>query len=558
VLKKNTAGVLVFNLPGLTMLGSGTRVYKNTIVNNNVPNFGSGTVGQVPPGTGIIVVANDVVEVFKNFIKDHKTVAIAVSSYNIVDDDTGDEDYDPYAETIYIYKNEYENNAYAPNDGSDAKDQLGFIVGSAYAGKPPDILNLKDDDPDKLVEGEVPAALEICVQEDQKGIKWGEYNFYESFVLMGDAEVTKEPAKKISPPHDCTHDKLPKVVIPDAPAPPSPEVAAACAGDPSEAYLFDCSELSGFGLFADNDPREPGPGGLPYDLTNPLFSDYTQKYRSVFVPDGETVPYDADDVLDLPVGTILAKSFAFARDLRDADKGEDLIETRLLIHRPEGWVGLPYIWRANESEAELAIIGGSEDVSWIHSDGEERSITYRVPNVNMCDRCHFDGPIGPKVRLLNRDYDYEGGTANQVDEWEAAGILTGVPADPGAWPYVPFPFDEADGSLEERARGYLETNCAHCHTEGGAAENTGLLFDHDRPLDATYGLCKTPVAAGQQATGGNLFDIVPGDADGSIVIYRMDSVDPNVTMPELAKTIVHDEGLALVADWIDSLEGDCL
>jgi uncharacterized repeat protein (TIGR03806 family) len=346
------------------------------------------------------------------------------------------------------------------------------------------------------------------------------------------------------------------VVIPDPPAPPSPEEVAACTGGSPDAYLADCSELSGYGLFADDDPREPGPGGLPYDLTNPLFSDYAVKYRSVFLPDEATVPYDADSVLDFPVGTIIAKSFAFARDLTDAGKGEDLIETRLLIHRPEGWVGLPYIWRDNESEADLALIGGAQTVSWIHSDGMERSTTYRVPNANQCDRCHFEGPIGPKVRLMNREFDYEGGPANQIDEWEVSGVLTGVPADPGTWPRIPFPDDEGDGTLEERAKGYLETNCAHCHNEDGAARNTGLFFEWDRPLDSTYGVCKSPVAAGQEATGGNLYDIVPGAADQSIVVYRMDSIDPNVTMPELAKSLVHDEGVALVADWIDSLPAD--
>ncbi len=229
-----------------------------------------------------------------------------------------------------------------------------------------------------------------------------------------------------------------------------------------------------------------------------------------------------------------------------------MIETRLLIHREEGWVGLPYIWNGQETEAFLSVIGGVFDVSWIHTDGEERSTTYRVPNANQCDRCHFEGPIGPKVRLLNRDFEYDGGTANQIDEWEAAGILTGVP-DASEWPRIPFPFEEADGSLEERARGYLETNCDHCHNIDGSAANTGLFYGYDQAVDATYGVCKTPVAAGEEATGGRTHDLVPGSADDSIMVYRMDSTDPNVTMPEIAKTVVHDEGVALVADWIDSL-----
>jgi parallel beta-helix repeat protein len=552
VVKGNTAGILVFNLPGLTMLGSGTRVYKNKIVKNNILNFGSGTVGEVPPGTGIIVLANDEVQIFKNEIRKNKTVAIALASYNIIDDDPGDEDYDAYSETLFIYDNEYDKNGTDP----DQTEVLGFVVNSAYGGKPPTIVNLKDDDPDKLVEGEVPAELEICVQEDQKGVKWGEYNLYESLLDPMSAVVTKEPARKIGPPHDCTHPKLPKVVIPDAPAPPSPAVAAACAGGSPDAYLADCPRLSDYGLFADDDPRVPVAGGLPYDLTSPLFSDYANKYRAIFVPEGETIPYDADSVLDLPVGTILAKSFAFARDLNDADKGEDLIETRLLIHRPEGWKGLPYIWNAQETEAYLSVIGGVEEVAWTHTDESEIAIDYRIPNVNMCDRCHFDGPIGPKVRTLNRMLDYGDHTANQIDQWTAAGILTGAP-DAGSRPYVPFPLDEGDGTLEERAKGYLEANCAHCHNEDGAARNTGMYLVWDAPLDTTYGLCKRTVAAGQEASGGFTYDIVPGNSYESILVYRLEALQPNVAMPELAKTLLHDEGIDLVAEWVDQLPGTC-
>ena len=74
-----------------------------------------------------------------------------------------------------------------------------------------------------------------------------------------------------------------------------------------------------------------------------------------------------------------------------------------------------------------------------------------------------------------------------------------------------------------RARGYIESNCAHCHNPDGSAENTGLYLEYDRPRDVVYGICKPPVAAGLEATGGLEYDIVPGQPDQSIFVYRMES-----------------------------------
>ena len=71
-----------------------------------------------------------------------------------------------------------------------------------------------------------------------------------------------------------------------------------------------------------------------------------------------------------------------------------------------------------------------------------------------------------------------------------------------------------------------------------------------------YGICKRPIAAGSGA-GGLLWDIDPGDPDLSITVFRMASEQPAVMMPELSRTIAHDPGVALVADWIATLEGDC-
>ena len=49
--------------------------------------------------------------------------------------------------------------------------------------------------------------------------------------------------------------------------------------------------------------------------------------------------------------------------------------------------------------------------------------------------------------------------------------------------------------------------------------------------------------------------VVPGDPDASIMVYRMSSIVPGVMMPQIGRTVVDVQGVALVADWIGSLDG---
>jgi hypothetical protein len=58
--------------------------------------------------------------------------------------------------------------------------------------------------------------------------------------------------------------------------------------------------------------------------------------------------------------------------------------------------------------------------------------------------------------------------------------------------------------------------------------------------------CKRPVAAGR-GSGGRDFAIAPGEPDASILVYRMESTDPGIAMPELGRATVHAEGRRTVA-----------
>jgi len=299
------------------------------------------------------------------------------------------------------------------------------------------------------------------------------------------------------------------------------------------------AHLSDYGLFSDLKARTPGVRVFAYTLETPLFSDYAEKQRYLYVPAGAKAGYAADTALDLPVGAALIKTFGYRQNGAFRP-----LETRLLLHRAGGWVAIPYVWNADGSDADLKRAGTRIPVTFIDPSGQSRQISYAVPNQNQCKDCHaLSGaitPIGVKARYLNH--------GGQLQALVAEGMLDRAPADA---PRVAR-WDDAKAPLDARARAYLEINCAHCHNPAGAASNSGLFLDWQQPDPIARGLLKRPVAAGR-GSGNRDFDIAPGEADASILIYRMESTDPGIAMPELGRATVHSEGVAMLRKWIDGM-----
>ncbi len=303
---------------------------------------------------------------------------------------------------------------------------------------------------------------------------------------------------------------------------------------------------------------EPNDRVLPYDLNSPLFTDYAHKARFVWMPEGTSATYTPDGVLDFPNKTVLIKNFYYPHDETDAAKGNNRIETRLLINRGTQWEAATYVWNAEQTDADLDVVGDVRDVSWVNNDGEAQTINYIIPNRNQCKSCHLDGktqvPIGPKVRNLNKPYAYSDGIMNQLEKWAAVGYLTGYEAE-ASHPKVAVWDDASSGSVQDRAMAYLDANCAHCHNPNGSANTSGLFLTADAKLDMALGIYKATVSAGG-GTGGHTYSIVPGNPEESILVYRMKSTDPGAMMPELGRGLVHKEGVALISEWIKNMEVD--
>ena len=293
--------------------------------------------------------------------------------------------------------------------------------------------------------------------------------------------------------------------------------------------------LSDYRFFANMQAQQPIPRVYPYELNTPLYSDGADKLRFIYVPGGQNIGTNGDGLLEFPVGSAIIKTFAFGEG---ADR--KLVETRVLLHRAEGWVALPYRWNEEQTDATLALAGAR--IPMTRPDGS--AISYRIPNKNQCKTCHsMDGqviPIGPKVRNLSPEF------------LGLAGLFGVTPVATQPLPFWSGKPGMNVAQTQALARAYLDVNCAHCHQPGGSASNSGLDLRWEQDDPHAIGIRKPPVAAGR-GSGGHKVSILPGDPDTSILLYRMQSTEPGVAMPELGKETVDPEGVEVIRAWIKEM-----
>ncbi len=276
------------------------------------------------------------------------------------------------------------------------------------------------------------------------------------------------------------------------------------------------------------------------------------------MPEGVSCTYGPDGEIEYPVGAALIITVGFLNDLRDPEQGEQIVETRLWKLRPDGWVGAQYAWNEDTTEARLALAGEQTRVSWLHTSGEQRSHKVRIPNRNQCLQCHKIGdkliPLGPiRARYLNRPFAYEHGVQNQLEHWVEAGYLKDLPDEPQREPGIAVWNDPSTGDLDARARAYLDMNCSSCHQKGGIGFTSGLDLRYDQREPVKFGVFKAPVAAGRGAGTGE-FVIEPGHPERSILLFRLKSTDPGIRMPVVGRSLAHDEGVALIEQWIAEMD----
>lgn len=292
----------------------------------------------------------------------------------------------------------------------------------------------------------------------------------------------------------------------------------------------------------------PIESAFQYEVRSPLFSDYAHKQRFIILPDGTQMGYQAEGPFDFPEGTILVKSFYYPTDFAHPGDAIQLMETRLMILQNDKWHAASYAWQADQTDARLAIGGSGQTARWMDNSGKIQTLNYAIPNANQCTNCHINNgvvkPLGITARQLNHNGAFQ--------QLHAAGLISGMPIHDKI-PSMPDYRDPSTGTLDERARAYLDVNCAHCHRPEGPANSSGLFLQYTAQDMHQLGVMKTPVAAGR-GSGGKKYNIVPGKPKASILLNRMVSDDPGVRMPELGRQLPHEEGIVLIRDWIKSLK----
>jgi uncharacterized repeat protein (TIGR03806 family) len=298
------------------------------------------------------------------------------------------------------------------------------------------------------------------------------------------------------------------------------------------------------------DPSKPAPGLIPYSVRSPLWSDAAEKHRFVRIPDGgkikvldcatnqdgcngDTVNGD-DGHWEVPIGSVLVKNFSI--------EGK-IIETRLIMRRSATkWLFYGYEWNAALTEATLL----PDD-----NLGKDRPVgsgtqVWHYPGRGQCPQCHTPGggfSLGPSTPQMNSDFPYADGMMNQVEKFKALGLFETAPKAMTGYP------DPAGAdSLEDRARSYLQTNCAICHRPSG--EYSGMDMRWGKPIDAMK-ICDP---SERDAELVKKYRVVPGKPEDSTMSFRMHAMGgDNIRMPKIGSNLVDPKGTELIDAWIEGL-----
>ncbi|HEY3700159.1 MAG TPA: PQQ-dependent sugar dehydrogenase [Spongiibacteraceae bacterium] len=312
------------------------------------------------------------------------------------------------------------------------------------------------------------------------------------------------------------------------------------------------TKLSATGLFSSLTPLQAVPGLIEYEVNVPLWSDGATKRRWLALPNGGKITFSADTAWQLPIGSVVVKHFAIALDQRQPTQLHNL-ETRVLIHESSGWAGYTYRWNAQQTNADLITGGATATLQFIDSNGVAFTRDYDYPSSAQCHGCHTDVAgflLGVRTRQLNRNFNYGSVIDNQLRSFNHVALFAtdiGNASNYGA----AVALDNNAASIAQRARDYLDANCAQCHQSGGP---TGVALDlrADTNDSAMHALDIAP-SAGDLGIA-NAMLIARGDKARSILWQRLRAADvASGRMPPLASHAIDEAAVAVVGQWIDSL-----
>jgi uncharacterized repeat protein (TIGR03806 family) len=330
------------------------------------------------------------------------------------------------------------------------------------------------------------------------------------------------------------------------------------------------NKLSDYKFFeGDLKDQKPALDVLPFEPASALFTDYAHKKRFVWMPKGKKATYNSDNtILELPVGAALIKTFYYENVQNVTPVGATrIIETRVMIRKSDGWIFADYVWNEDQTEAYFNIAGSETSITWKNTENIIKSAPhYRIPSHEQCVICHKSSklvggvlqtkfiPIGIKPQNLNFNYNYGTSSKNQLSKWIEQGYLQNNFTLPTAANTV-VNYNDTSKSLEDRARSYVDSNCSHCHADERHCDYRPMRFAYNETKNnrTNMGVCVN--TSDMQDFPEALSAIVtPGSIDRSMLYYRLNTIDASYRMPLHGRTIIHEEGIALIEAWINSLE----
>jgi uncharacterized repeat protein (TIGR03806 family) len=333
-------------------------------------------------------------------------------------------------------------------------------------------------------------------------------------------------------------------------------------------------KLSETGLFDSVKDLKPAPGLIPYSVNSQLWADHTTKERYLALPgtskiefEGVLYPHFKPELYPngwrFPDGTVIVKTF-FLEMERGNPASKRRLETRILHYEQlagteeygdQYWQGYTYVWNDQQTEATLLDAGGLDRAFTIvdqKAPGGAVKQTWRFPSRAECTLCHTMAAkyvLGINTWQMNKDHDYGDVKANQLRTFEHLGLFTKpLPLPTEKLPRLVDHEDQTQ-DLDRRARSYLHSNCAHCHTKWGGG-------NADFKLLASFPLQDAGIVDVRPGQGDfKIADVrllAPGHPERSMIYQRMTMTGLG-RMPHIATSIVDEKAARLIHDWIKQL-----
>lgn len=257
---------------------------------------------------------------------------------------------------------------------------------------------------------------------------------------------------------------------------------------------------------------------VPYEPEWGLWTNGSEKIRHVVLPPGEVI--DFSDPTSVPTGTIFVKTFGY-----DVGDRLDLVETRVMWLREDGWEFASYVWNDDDLDGELRDPRRSLPV-------EVAGLTHTIPSLLQCRACHESS--------ASQILGFSDVQLPPIERSELDSVL--APAEQER-------VIQHEDAETRWVLGYFQANCVHCHN-GGDGPNSSFDLRYEVALD---NIIDQPTNTSGIAAG---MRVASGDPDASILLLNIESQEQEgdiKAMPPLGVDVIDRTSTDRVRAWIESL-----